>query len=419
MAKRIKYQFTSAYLSKYDEIKVIGEGGNSTVYKVTDEEGNEFALKLLNKKIDKESIKRFKNEIGYCSKANHENIMKVIDNGVFELNNEKLMFYVMPLYDANLRDLMLEGISNDQKLNYFNQILEGIKYFHNSKNYHRDIKPENILFDKSTNTLVVADLGISHFNKDDLYTIVETKVGSRMANFQYAAPEQKEKGATVDHRADIYALGLILNELFTGHVPYGSSYKKIGDVAPEYSFLDDVVELMIKQNKDDRPNDIETVQFEINSRIELDKTNKEIKRLKEIKIKEAEEKDILILDPPKLIDVKYDEYDGRLRFKLSQPVNKLWVDSIKTNSWTSLMGYDVDNFRFEYEYASVQLPVRSLDYAQTIINHFKQWINNANSEYPKKVKQLRDQERRRKEAEIKAEIQRKEKIANTINNLKF
>ena len=95
MAKRIKYQFTSTYLSKYDEIKVIGEGGNSTVYKVTDEEGNEFALKLLNKKIDKESIKRFKNEIGYCSKANHENIMKVIDNGVFELNNEKLMFYVM------------------------------------------------------------------------------------------------------------------------------------------------------------------------------------------------------------------------------------------------------------------------------------------------------------------------------------
>ena len=118
-----------------------------------------------------------------------------------------------------------------------------------------------------------------------------------MANFQYAAPEQKEKGALVDHRADIYALGLILNELFTGHVPYGSSYKKIGDVASEYSFLDDVVELMIKQIKEDRPNDIETVQFEINSRIELDKTNKEIRRLKEIEIKESEEKDILILDP--------------------------------------------------------------------------------------------------------------------------
>ena len=83
------------------------------------------------------------------------------------------------------------------------------------------------------------------------------------------------------------------------------------------------------------------------------------------------------------------------------------------------MGYDVDRFNFKYEYASVQLSVRNLDYAQNIIDYFKQWINNANSEYPKKVKQIRDQERRRKEAEIKAEIQRKEKIANTISNLKF
>ena len=59
----------------------------------------------------------------------------------------------------------------------------------------------------------MADLGISHFNKDDLYTIIETKVGSRMANFQYAAPEQKEKGALVDHRADIY--GHIISEYYS------------------------------------------------------------------------------------------------------------------------------------------------------------------------------------------------------------
>lgn len=419
MPKRAKYIFTSSFLNTYKEVEVIGEGGNSTVFKVLDEENNEYALKLLNKKIDKENKKRFKNEIDYCSRANHENIMKVIDNGLFELNNEKYMFYVMPIYEKNLRDMMAEGISDDDKLNYFNQILEGIKYFHNGKNYHRDIKPENILFDKYKNILVVADLGISHFNKDELYTVVETKIGSRMANFLYAAPEQKEKGAVVDHRADIYALGLILNELFTGHVPHGTSYMKIGDVAPDYAFLDEVVEKMIKQDKNDRPNDIEMVQYEINSRIEIEKTNREIKRLKEIEIKDSEEKDILIIDPPKLIDVKYDEYESRLRFKLSHPVNQLWVDSIRTNSWTSLMGYDVDHFRFEDEYASVQLPVRNIDYAQSIIDHFKQWINNANSEYPKKVKQIRSQEASRKEAEIKAEIQRKEKISNALNNLKF
>ena len=419
MPKRSKYIFTSSFLNTYREVEIIGEGGNSTVFKVLDDDENEYALKLLNKKLDKETKKRFKNEIDYCSRASHDNIMKVIDNGLFELNGEKYMFYVMPIYEKNLRDMMNEGINDDDKLSYFYQILEGIKYFHNGKNYHRDIKPENILFDKFKNILVVGDLGISHFNKDDLYTVVETKIGSRMANYLYAAPEQKEKGTVVDHRADIYALGLILNELFTGHVPHGTSYKKIHDVSPDYAFLDEVVEKMIKQDKNDRPSDIEMVQYEINSRIELEKANKEIKRLKEIEIKDSEEKDILIIDPPKLIDVKYDDYEGRLRFKLSHPINQLWVDSIKTNSWNSLIGYDVDNFRFEHEYASVQLPVRSIDYTQSIIDHFKQWINNANSEYPKKVKQIRNQERIRKETEIKSEIKRKEKISNVLNNIKF
>ena len=369
MPKRSKYIFTSSFLNTYREVEIIGEGGNSTVFKVLDDDENEYALKLLNKKLDKETKKRFKNEIDYCSRASHDNIMKVIDNGLFELNGEKYMFYVMPIYEKNLRDMMNEGINDDDKLSYFYQILEGIKYFHNGKNYHRDIKPENILFDKFKNILVVGDLGISHFNKDDLYTVVETKIGSRMANYLYAAPEQKEKGTVVDHRADIYALGLILNELFTGHVPHGTSYKKIHDVSPDYAFLDEVVEKMIKQDKNDRPSDIEMVQYEINSRIELEKANKEIKRLKEIEIKDSEEKDILIIDPPKLIDVKYDDYEGRLRFKLSHPINQLWVDSIKTNSWNSLIGYDVDNFRFEHEYASVQLPVRSIDYTQSIIDH--------------------------------------------------
>lgn len=419
MPKRAKYIFTSSFLNTYKEVEVIGEGGNSTIFKVLDEENNEYALKLLNKKIDKENKKRFKNEIDYCSRANHENIMKVIDNGLFELNNEKYMFYVMPIYEKNLRDMMVEGISDDDKLNYFNQILEGIKYFHNGKNYHRDIKPENILFDKSKNLLVVADLGISHFNKDELYTVVETKLGSRMANFLYAAPEQKEKGAVVDHRADIYALGLILNELFTGHVPHGTSYKKIRDVSPDYAFLDEVVEKMIKQEKNDRPNDIETVQYEINSRIELEKANKEINRLKEIEIKDSEEKDILIVDPPKLIDVTYDEYESRLRFKLSHPINDDWVSCMRTGSWNSIVGYDIDNFRFEREYASVQLSVRDLDYAQKITDYFKQWINNANSAYPDLIERMRSMAKLNKEAAIKAEIQKKEKIASALNNIKF
>lgn len=419
MAKRTKYEFTSSFLNTYKEVEVIGEGGNSTVFKVIDDENKEYALKLLNKKIDKENKKRYKNEINYCLKSNHENIMNVIDNGIFELNNEKYMFYVMPLYYENLRNMMTRKISNEDKLKYFNQILEGIKYFHNGKNYHRDIKPENILFDKAKNIIVVADFGISHFNENELYTVVETKAGSRMANFQYAAPEQKEKNAVVDHRADIYALGLILNELFTGHIPVGTSYKKIGNVAPEYSFLDEVVEKMIKQDKNDRPKDIETVQYEINSRIELEKINDEIKRLRKIEIKESDEKDILIIDPPKLINISYDEYENRLKFKLNHPINNDWISCIKSSSRSSIMGYDVDSFRFEYEYASVLLPVRNLGYAQNITDYFKQWIDKANAKYPILIKNRRNIEKLNKEKAMKEEIEKKEKITKILSNIKF
>lgn len=97
----------------------------------------------------------------------------------------------------------------------------------------------------------------------------------------------------------------------------------------------------------------------------------------------------------------------------------MWVESIKSNGWGSVMGYDVDRFRFEYEYASVSLSVNSLNSVQKIIDYFKEWINNANREYPNKVKRIREQERIGKENEIKLEIQRKEKIQKAVSEFKF
>ena len=419
MGKREKYTFVSTYLNEYKEIEIIGEGGNSTVYKVVDCNGNEYALKLLNKKHDRESIKRFKNEMDYCFKNSHSNIIKVIDNGIFNINDESFMFYVMPLYKKSLRKMMDEEIPHDLILGYFNMILEAVKYFHRGNNFHRDIKPENILYDDIENKLVVSDFGISHFCEKDLYTVVETKASSRMANFQYASPEQRVKGGIVDSKSDIYALGLILNEMFTHQIPNGSSYKKIGEINSDYSFLDEIVDNMIRQNKDDRIKDIETIQYEIKVKYELFNRNKEINKLKEIKILEAEEKDILILDPPKLIDVSYDEDESRLRFTLSHPINQIWVDSITSNSWGEVLGYGIERFRFEHEYASVPISINSLDSAQKVIDNFKEWINNANRAYPNKIRAKREMEKRQREQEIKNEILRKEKIAKATSGFKF
>lgn len=419
MARQAKKVFYSSFLVTYKEVKQIGQGGNSTVYEVINEEEEKFALKLLNKNIDNDGKKRFKNEINFCTKSNNKNLIKIIDNGIYELNGINTMFYVMPLYSMNLRELMKKGIPDDKKIDYFNQILEGVKFLHKDNNYHRDLKPENILYDEKNDNLIVSDLGISHFNKNDLYTIVETKTTSRMANFAYAAPEQKIKGALVDQRSDIYALGLILNELFTGCVPYGTKHKKIKDVKPDYYFLDTIVDWMISQEKEDRPENIESIQGFMNVKIQLANKENEIQKLKEIKYEESEEKDIIILDPPRVVAAEYIESSGRLRFTLNVPINDTWVDCIRRSDRTEILSYSLDYFRFEGKYASIQVNIKDLDFVQKIIDYFKEWIKKANLMYPKVVMRQRELARIAKEKEIKDEILKKEKISTAMNELKI
>lgn len=246
-------QFETAF-NIYKTSFEIGRGGSGVVYEVSDEDLNVYALKLLEPdKITNEKRKRFKNEIHYCSKVSHPNIISVIDWGFCAANGVKHPFYVMPRYPMTLRDLIKKGIGFDKVLSYFLQLLSGLEMAHREGIWHRDLKPENILFAQDANQMVIADFGIAHFNKENLLTTVETNPNAKMANLQYAAPEQRKKGAKVDFRADIFSLGLILNEMFTGEVIHGTGYKKIKDVAPGHDFLDELVELMIMQSPDARP----------------------------------------------------------------------------------------------------------------------------------------------------------------------
>ena len=87
-----------SYLEQYKIVEHIANGGNSEVYKVEDTNGNVYALKLLNKNISIEKIKRFKNEMAFCIKTDNANIIKIIDNGLTD--DKEQIFYVMPYYDT-------------------------------------------------------------------------------------------------------------------------------------------------------------------------------------------------------------------------------------------------------------------------------------------------------------------------------
>ena len=241
----------------------LGSGGSGIVYKVIAASGGDYALKVLDSsRASSSKVKRFANELNFGRRNRHDNVVAVIDSGVTEDGTERMPFFVMPLYSQSYRKLIGKQQADDA-LRLFLDVLAGVECAHAKKVVHRDLKPENILYDESADRLLIADFGVAHFEEDELLTAVETKDGDRLANFIYAAPEQRERGAPVDHRADIYALGLMLHEAFTGVVPLGTGYQTIARVSPRHAYVDQVVGRMISHSASDRYESVAAVRDDL------------------------------------------------------------------------------------------------------------------------------------------------------------
>lgn len=231
----------------YKLYEQIGSGGNGCVWaaKVLGED-NLYAIKFLESNSSKDKIERFKKEIVFCRVNEHRNIIKVFAEGIYK----NRICYVMPQYVGTLRNILLEEKGYLELLNYIKQLCEAIKVAHDKGVIHRDIKPENVLIGKD-GELVLADFGIAHFIDS---TITETKAW--LGNKSYAAPEQliKESLYEITTACDIYALGKIINELFTKQNVGGTQYVTIADKHPILYRLDKLVHRCMLQNPNERPN---------------------------------------------------------------------------------------------------------------------------------------------------------------------
>lgn len=415
MSSKRKMLFQTTFTT-YTEADIIGEGGSGRIFKVVDDSGDSWALKLLDfRKATKKKSKRFKNEVLFCLKNKHPNIVTVVDHGISVQEMRSSPFYVMPLYHGSMRKLLKSGISTDRVLKFFANILDGVEAAHLQKVVHRDLKPENILYDNENDLLLVADFGIAHFEEDELFTAVETKDSARLANFQYAAPEQRNRGLEVDHRADIYALGLILNEMFTGQVPHGTGYRTISQASPEYAYLDHLVTQMLRQSPEERFASIEEVKQQLIGRKNEFVSRQRLSELKETVVPVTEIDDPLIADPPRL--VKFDWDNGTLTLFLSRQVNSEWVWALQNmGAYGSLFGKGPDNFSVSGDQAVIR--AREND-VQQIIDFFKNWLPKANQVYKNKVLGERKHEEETKRQQLASEIKQEEARQRILKNVKI
>lgn len=383
--------------------ELLGEGGAGRVYGGVGPDRTAIALKVLaEERASADKRRRFKNEISFLVRNKHRNVVTVIDHGVARGGEINGPFYVMRKYQNSLRQLMKDRISPDGVLPLISQVLDGVEAAHLQDVVHRDLKPENILYDQDSRTLAIADFGIARFTEDVLATLVETAPAQRLANFQYAAPEQRTPGQPVGVPADLYALGLILNEMFTGTVPHGTEYRLISSVSKELSFLDEIVVKMLRQVPQERPASIAELKGLI-QRYQAEAVSiQRLSRFDATVISAQEIDEPLAHEPPRLVGF---DWDGqRLKLTLDRGVSQDWVNALRQmGNYSSVGGIGPDTFSFQGNQAFVDVQEHEI---QPVIDHFKNWLPEAT----RTLKSLLEQAAQRQEAE-RREILRHEREA--------
>ncbi|MFN0125284.1 MAG: serine/threonine-protein kinase [Verrucomicrobiales bacterium] len=199
----------------------IGRGGMAVVFRARQPHLDRIiALKILAPWLAGEPgfAERFSREARVLAKLNHPNIVTIHDFG----QAARFFYLLMEFVDGvNLRQAMRAGrFTPEQALGLVPKICDALQYAHGEGVLHRDIKPDNILLD-AKGRVKIADFGIAKLAGEAELPSMLTRSGMHLGTPAYMAPEQMENPGDVDHRADIYSLGVVLYEMLTGELPLG------------------------------------------------------------------------------------------------------------------------------------------------------------------------------------------------------
>jgi eukaryotic-like serine/threonine-protein kinase len=222
-------------LGHYEILRQIGEGGMGTVYLGRDTKLERLvAVKVLNTRYERhdDNIRRFVQEAKAASALNHPNILTIFEIGEFEGSHYIVSEYIE---GKTLREIIKsEMLELPTIVDIAGQIANALAGAHKARIVHRDIKPENIII-RDDGYVKVLDFGLAKLLPENLSGISTgeltakqnaTASGTILGTINYMSPEQA-KGKKVDHRTDIFSLGVVLYEMLTGKQPF------TGDSMPE------------------------------------------------------------------------------------------------------------------------------------------------------------------------------------------
>ncbi|HEY5933261.1 MAG TPA: serine/threonine-protein kinase, partial [Kofleriaceae bacterium] len=216
----------------------LGEGGMGSVYLAEHPSiGKKVALKVLHSEFstNQEVAARFFNEAKAVNDIGHPNIVDIIDFGIIQagVNREQLVYFIMEYLSGGTLSTLIRNESPlppERALGIGLQVADALGASHKCGIVHRDLKPDNIILQprgRERDFVKLLDFGIAKLT-NDAQGSRRTRTGIVMGTPAYMSPEQCEGRGSIDHRTDIYALGILLYEMLTGRVPFvGEGYGEI------------------------------------------------------------------------------------------------------------------------------------------------------------------------------------------------